>query len=468
MGYVVGEFDADGGPAAGLGAVLDRLGDLAWLGIDAIVLPWVHPSPQSGSDAATDLVGVDKSLGGPPTLDALVAEAHQQGLRVVVSIAPNHTSVEHPWFRASRSSVDDAHRGFYHWREPGPLRRPPNNWVATTGGSAWTLDPATGQYFLHLFGPDRPDLNWNNPGVVRAFDEVLSAWLDRGVDGFWVGAAQGLVKNMLMPDNPVRFAVDDDMTPREVFVAHEHRYDLDQAGVLDVYRRWRRSIEPNGAVLIGDVELRDADPHRISRYVARRDGLHRAVYHAPRHVPWEPMALWNCFRDALDAAPLDLAWSASGPGHPPAVERFGGGVTGRERLLAYWVLLALLPGLPLVYQGDELAVDAGESWSGAVAAQRGVPGSPLLRQRDLLAVRRSVIGDAEGEVTWLSARTDPVLAFVRGRVIGAANAGEGPASFDLPPGRWTVRYRSSVGEVHEPASGRLELSAPEGVVVTPA
>ena len=390
--------------------------------------------------------------------------------------------------------MDNDYRGYYHWRDPAADGGPPNNWVSHFGGSAWTFDEESGQYYLHLFLPEQPDLNWNNPKVIQEFDEILKFWLLRDVDGFRIDVAQGLVKNMLMPNNPIRFPINDDMSPRQVFASFDHRYDLDQAGNLEIFRRWRNLVEPYGSLLLGEVYLRDNDPNRVSRYVSSGDALHRAFYFAPMHVPWDPQSMWDTFRDALDAAPEDLSWALSSHDDPRAPTRFGGGEEGKQRALAYSVLLFFLPGLPVLYQGDELGLlsielkqeeladpvatrNAIESdgrdgartpmpWGGGsefgftegvpwipignrtyedtVEYQQTTRGSWLMQYRKLLSIRKENL-KLDTPLRWITARNNDVISFSRGNLISALNVGVSDQTISLPQGDWNLVFY--VGEV---------------------
>ena len=513
--YIRSFADGNGDGVGDFPGLTEKLDYLAWLGVGIVWITPFYPSPMCdfGYDVA-DYTGVDPLFGTLDDFDACIAEAHRLGLRVLIDLVPNHTSDQHQWFQDSRSDPDGPRRGFYHWRSPALGGGPPNNWVSHFGGPAWTYDEASEQYYLHLFLPEQPDLNWSNPNLVREFDQVLEFWLDREVDGFRIDVAQGLVKNMLMPDNPQRFPVTAAMSPRQVFGCYEHRYDLDQAGNTAIYRRWRTIVEPYDALLLGEVYLRDNNPNLVSRYVAKQDGLHRAFYFAPMHTPWEPSAMWSTFRDALDAAPQNLSWAASSHDDPRAPSRLGGGDRGRARALSYSVLMSSLPGLPFLYQGDELGLEdvdvpAGERrdpvairnqnpadgrdgcrtpmpWEPGrtggftdgrdpwlpvgradketVAAQRGDPHSTLHKYRELLAVRRELADLHYGELEWLTDRSSPVISFRRGDAVCALNAGDVATDFALPPGQWRLVYSSQrpAGEVVTSAIG---LDAPEGVLL---
>ncbi|MDF3011574.1 MAG: alpha amylase catalytic region, partial [Burkholderiales bacterium] len=182
-------MDADGDGIGDLAGVASRLDYLRWLGVDALWLSPIYPSPMKdfGYDVA-DYTAVDPAFGTLEDFDRLIEAAHARSLKVILDFVPNHTSDEHPWFRESRSSRDNPKRDWYLWRDA------PNNWLSCFGGSAWQFDEATGQYYYHAFLPEQPDLNWRNPEVVQAMLGVLRFWLERGVDGFRVDVLWHLVK----------------------------------------------------------------------------------------------------------------------------------------------------------------------------------------------------------------------------------------------------------------------------------
>src|SRR5947209_10622365 len=178
--------DSEGDGVGDLEGIRRRLEHLQWLGVDAIWICPFYPSPMAdfGYDVA-DYCDVDPLFGTLDDFDRLLADAHSRHLRVLIDWVPNHTSDQHPWFVESRSSRDNAKRDWYIWRDR------PNNWKAAFGGDAWTYDEATAQWYLHLFLPEQPDVNWRDPGLVDAMYDVLRFWLDRGVDGFRVDVVQG-------------------------------------------------------------------------------------------------------------------------------------------------------------------------------------------------------------------------------------------------------------------------------------
>ena len=479
--YVRSFADSDGDGLGDLPGVRQRLDHVAELGVDLLWLTPFYPSPQAdhGYDVA-DYLDVDPRFGTLADLDALVADAHELGLRVMIDLVPNHTSDRHPWFVEARSSRAAVRRDWYVWRDPGPDGGPPNNWVSHFGGPAWTFDESTGQYYLHLFLPEQPDLNWANPEVRAAFDRILAFWLERGVDGFRIDVAHSLVKDPQLRDNPlIGDAPAPDASPQEVFAAYEHAHDLDQDGVLDVYRRWRRITDRYDAVLLGEVYL--LEPARLSRYVAGDDVLDTAFCFPALKVDWHAGRIREVLRQCVEAGGESMTYPLSSHDDPRAASRFGGGATGARRALAYLALLAGLPGNPFLLAGDELGLDDGDTgdahhdpiavrnpgasgrdgsrtpmvWEpgegvgfttgkpwlpigdnrrdeDTVAVQAADPDSHLHRVRRLLDARRRLLTGIDGTgVQWLDAG-ESVIALRRGGIVVACHVGDGAARVALP------------------------------------
>jgi alpha-glucosidase len=512
--YLRSFADGDGDGLGDLPGLLGRLDHIERLGVDIVWITPFYPSPMAdhGYDVA-DHTDVDPRFGTLADLDAVVAAAHARGLRVIIDLVPNHTSSEHPWFVAARTSRDDPHRDRFIWRDPAPGGGPPNNWVSVFGGPAWTLDETTGQYYLHLFLPEQPDLNWANPDVHEEFDAILRFWLDRGVDGFRIDVAHGLVKDPELRDNPRREPTPDDADPTTVFESYEHRHDLDQAEVHDIYRGWRRLADEHGALLLGEVYL--FDPVVLSRYV--RDGLHAVFCFTTLRTPWDAAAIRATLEEGGAAAGGRLAWPLSSHDDPRAPTRFGGGAEGRERALAFAALLLGLPGATCLYQGDELGLEdarlpahvladpivlrnpgaegrdpvrtpmpwepgpgmgftSGEPWlplgdrtvADTVAHQEATPGSPLRRLRALIAVRRGY-ADLRGDtpVEWLDGGGE-VVAYRRGDTVVAARC-HGSGGLALPPGSWRLVHSTRVGRGAEPpTTSSLPIDRHEAVILARA
>ncbi len=487
--YLRSFSDADGDGIGDLPGLRERLDYLAWLGIDLLWITPFFPSPMhdQGYDVS-DYLDVDPLYGTLADFDALVADAHGLGIRVLVDLIPNHTSVEHFWFREARSARDNPYRDYYIWRDPAAGGRPPNNWVSVFGGPAWTFDEATGQYWLHLFLAEQPDLNWADPRVGVEFDEIMRFWLDRGADGFRIDVADALVKHPDFPDNPA--ATTEWKGPAAGIASDwgslEHVYDVGQPGVRQIHRRWRAIAEPSDALLVGEIGLADAE--KLALFVNGQDGLHSTFWFEPMEMDWSPATV----RESLAAASTasdHLAWVQGSHDRPRAATRFGGGETGRARSLALAVLMLGLPGLPFVYQGEELGLvdglvspeeaqdpisrrtgehalgrdgcrtpmpwepgpglgftTADRGWlpfggrteAETASVQRTEPTSMLHSYRRLLRLRRELAATS-ASLEWLDG-TGPVVAYRRGDLLVAANCGEEPAALELPPGAWTVVY----------------------------
>ena len=271
--YVRSFADSDGDGTGDLQGVIDHLDHLEWLGVDGIWLSPITPSPDR--DWGYDVSGyrdVHPELGDLATLDRLVADAASRGIRVILDLVPNHTSDLHPWFVDARSSRDAEHRGWYVWRDPRPDGSPPNNWRSVFGGLAWELDEPTGQYYLHNFLVEQPDLDWWNEDVRREFEEILRFWFDRGIAGFRIDVANGLIKDRALRDNPA--ATDDD--PEDVRRRGQRPvYNLNRPEVHEIYRDWRGiadAFDP-ARILVGETWIFDL-PEVARFYGETGDELH--------------------------------------------------------------------------------------------------------------------------------------------------------------------------------------------------
>ena len=268
--------DSDGDGIGDLRGIVGHLDHLEWLGVDCLWLSPTFPSPNAdwGYDVA-DYRDVHPDLGTLADLDALVAAAGERGIRVLLDLVPNHTSDEHAWFVSARGGRDAPHRDWYVWADPGPDGAPPNNWASLFGGSAWEPDDATGQSYLHLFHRKQPDLDWWSEEVRRAFDEILGFWYDRGIAGFRIDVANGIVKDRELRDNPPFANAEEAHTWRPL--GQVPRHTLNQPEVHDVFRRWRalgaaRDTEP---LLLGETVVRDLE--QLMRFYGDDDGLQLAL-----------------------------------------------------------------------------------------------------------------------------------------------------------------------------------------------
>src|SRR5687767_3639596 len=238
--------DASGDGTGDLAGITGRMDYLAWLGVDAIWISPFYPSPMAdfGYDVS-DYTGVDPLFGPLADFDALLAAAHDRGIRVLIDYVPNHTSDQHPWFVESRASRDNPKRDWYVWRDGDPVK-PPNNWVAAfSDDPAWTYDDATDQWYLHLFLPQQPDLNWSNPSVQAAMHDTLRFWLDRGVDGFRADVIHLIGKPAELLDDPDQFVGTSRVDRHDEPITHELLRDIRR--VLDGY--------PGERMMVGEVNL---------------------------------------------------------------------------------------------------------------------------------------------------------------------------------------------------------------------
>ncbi|MCO8275087.1 glycoside hydrolase family 13 protein [Actinoplanes sp. TRM 88003] len=342
--YVWSFADSDGDGIGDLAGVRSRLPYLRDLGVDAIWLNPFYPSPQAdnGYDVA-DYRDVDPRFGTLADADALLREAHELGLRIIIDLVPNHTSSDHPWFQEALTAAPGSpERGRYLFRD-GRGDEPPNNWMSNFGGRAWTRVP-DGQWYLHLFAPEQPDLDWTTTDVREEFHAILRFWLDRGVDGFRIDVAHGLAK---------------DPSLRDVATAGEDRHphwDVDE--VHDVYRGWRRVMDsyPGDRVFVGEIWVQTVE--RLALYL-RPDELHTAFNFAFLTAPFEAAAL----REAVDSSMRALGqvgapptWVLSNHDVVRHVTRYGGGALGLRRARAAALLMLALPGSVYVYQGEELGL----------------------------------------------------------------------------------------------------------------
>ena len=331
--YVRSFNDSNGDGVGDIPGITARLPYLRDLGVDAIWLTPFYPSPgvDHGYDVA-DYVDVDPLFGSLADFDELVASAHGIGIRVIVDIVPNHTSSAHPWFAGDRSRyvTVPASNGV------------PNNWPSNWGGSAWTLDEERDEYYLHLFAPEQPDLDWNQEQVRRDFDEILRFWLDRGVDGFRIDVAHGLVKDATLADEP-------DPMPSLPF-SSDWRKATDQPEVHEIYRDWRSLANSYAGdrLLVGEVVF--SDQRRIAPYL-RPDELQLAFNFSLVFQPWDAQAIRASIADSLASLPI-VTWVLENHDVTRIVTRFG----PREARAAALLLLAL-PGPVFLYQGQELGLE---------------------------------------------------------------------------------------------------------------
>ena len=354
--YIRSFADSDGDGVGDLVGIIDRLDHLAALGVDVIWITPFYRSPMFdfGYDVA-DYVAVDPTFGDVEDFERLTAAAHERGIRVIVDIVPNHCSSAHRWFEQAVADPAGPYRDYFLWRDAPADGGYPNNWVGYFGGPTWTLDDTSGQYYLHMFLPEQPDLNWRNPAVLDEFDAILRTWLDRGVDGFRIDVAQALVKDADLRDNPQLSPLDPDADRWEQWDAFDHRHDVLQPGTRDVFARWRSIAQEYDAVLVGETYV--LDPADLDQLLDGR-GLDVGFWFKPMHIDWDPVQIRATLEEVLQgvADPRMIGWVAASHDEVRPPTRFGGGETGRRRALAFSTLLFGLPGMPFLYQGEELGL----------------------------------------------------------------------------------------------------------------
>ncbi|MEU4480900.1 glycoside hydrolase family 13 protein [Micromonospora sp. NPDC023966] len=366
--------DSNGDGIGDLPGITARLGHLSELGVDAIWLSPFYPSPQAdaGYDVA-DYRDVDPLFGTLADADKMIAEAKARGLRVIVDLVPNHTSSQHRWFQAAVTAAPGSpERQRYIFRDgKGPQgAAPPNDWESVFGGPAWTRLP-DGQWYLHLFDSGQPDLNWGNPEVRAEFLDILRFWLDRGVDGFRVDVAHGLIKQADLADW---------QEPQEILSGQEvdkPRPPMwDQDGVHDIYREWRRLLDSYDGerILVAEAWVEPAE--RLARYV-RPDEMHQAFNFEYLLAAWTAPAQYAVITRSLEAtdsvgAPTTWVLSnhdvvrhasrlglAVGGGRPNGIgigDPQPDAALGLRRARAASLLMLALPGSAYLYQGEELGL----------------------------------------------------------------------------------------------------------------
>ena len=347
-------MDSSGDGIGDLQGIIDRLDYVASLGVDAIWLSPVFPSPMKdfGYDVA-DYTDIDPLFGDLATFDRLVDAAHARGLKIVMDYVPNHSSDQHPWFIESRSSRDNPKADWYIWRDAKPDGDPPNNWLSFFGGGAWGWDATRGQYYLHSFLPEQPDLDWRNPDVERAMLDVIRFWLDRGVDGVRMDVIFCTLKHPDLPDNPPAQGASI-MRRMAGFDSQEHLYDFNWPADLPKRMADLRAVLDEYPDRAGIGETYLLDPKLLAPYYGENGrGLHLPFNFTLLPLPWEAAS----FRQAIERY-----YAALPPGAWP---NFVLGSHDEHRLASRYgpanartaaMLLLTLWGTPTWYYGDELGM----------------------------------------------------------------------------------------------------------------
>jgi alpha-glucosidase len=342
--------DTDGDGVGDLEGIRRRLDYLNWLGVDAIWISPIYPSPMAdfGYDVS-DYCAVDPLFGSLEAFDRLVAEAHAREIKVILDFVPNHTSERHPWFLESRASRANLKRDWYIWRDGKAGGAPPNNWLSQFGGPAWSLDAATGQYYLHSFLPQQPDLNWRNPAVRAAMYDVLRFWLDRGVDGFRVDVLWLLIKDAALRDNPPNPGYQPTQAAINRFLL---LHNSDQPEVQDVVAEMRAVLDSyKERVLIGEIYLPLA--RLVAYYGKNLRGAQMPFNFQLIHAAWSAGEIAKLVVEYEAALPVGgwPNWVLGNHDQPRIAARVG---AAQARIAA--MLLLTLRGTPTMYYGDELGL----------------------------------------------------------------------------------------------------------------
>jgi alpha-glucosidase len=506
--------DTDDDGVGDLRGIILRLPYLVELGVDAIWISPIFTSPMAdfGYDV-TNYTDIDPLFGTIADFDALLEAAHEHGIRVILDLVPNHTSDQHAWFLESRSARTSAKRDWYIWRDPGPGAQPPNNWLSQFGGSAWTYDEATGQYYYHAFLPEQPDLNWRNSQVRVAIYDVMRFWLRRGVDGFRVDVIWHLIKDEAFRDNPSNPEFRPDDPPHHALLP---LYTTDRPEVHAIISEMRRVTEEfENRLLIGEIYL---PIERLIQYYGRDlSGLHLPFNFTLLTAAWHPKSLANLVQEYEAALPAGgwPNWVLGNHDRQRIASRVG---LAQARIAA--MLLLTLRGTPTIYYGDELGMqdvtipserirDVVEKnlpnrglgrdgcrtpmqWDATrysgfskvepwlplpeatqhenVENQRRDRTSILSLHRRLIALRQAERALRIGNYRTIYAREDTwlyVREFGDERMLVALNMGDEPTTVTFTSGPIAGRLLVSthLDRDHEEACGSIDLRSHEGVVV---
>jgi len=354
--------DTTGNGVGDLQGIIEHLdylndGTMNSLGIDAIWISPFYPSPMAdfGYDVA-DYCDIDPLFGDLDTFDRLVEAAHQRGIKIIIDWVPNHTSDRHPWFIESRKSRDNPKRDWYIWRDPKPDGSPPNNWGSFFGGPAWTFDEQTGQYYMHQFVPEQPELNWRNPDVKAAMLDTLRFWMDRGVDGFRMDVIGLIIKDAQLRDDPLNPDADPNLPANDLHGRLLYVYSQDQDEVHPILKEIRQLVDQyNERVLIG--ELWGPMDRWVRYYGDTGDEIHLPFNFRLMDMSWSA-PLMTASVDEMEAALPAFAWPNYVLGNhdrPRLATRYGGQPQARVAAM----MLLTLRGTPTIYYGDELGIENG-------------------------------------------------------------------------------------------------------------
>lgn len=343
--------DSNNDGVGDLNGIRKRLSHLAAMGVDALWISPVYPSPMAdfGYDIS-DYTDIHPLFGTLAEMEALIIEAHALQLRIILDLVPNHTSDQHSWFLESRSSLSNPKRDWYIWEDARPDGGPPNNWLSVFGGGAWEWEEHTGQYYYHAFLKEQPDLNWRNPGVRTALYDVMRFWLEKGVDGFRVDVMWHMIKDMRLRDNPVNPGYAPGQPTYNQLLPV---YSTDQPEVHDIVAEMRDILETfgNDKLLIGEVYLPLKD--LVLYYGKNNEGAHLPFNFQLITLPWEARTIAACVDEYEGLLPADAwpNWVLGNHDNHRVASR-----TGIQQARVAAMLLFTLRGTPTVYYGDEIGM----------------------------------------------------------------------------------------------------------------
>ena len=342
--------DSNGDGIGDLKGIIERLDYLDWLGINAIWISPIYPSPMAdfGYDIS-DYTGIHPLFGTMKDFEELLHKAHEKNIKIILDLVPNHSSHEHPWFIESRSSKTNPKRDWYIWKDPKPDGSVPNNWLSVFGGSAWEWDETTGQYYYHAFLKEQPDLNWRNPDVQQAILDAMRFWLDKGIDGFRVDVMWHMIKDEQLRDNP---ANPDNQSHMGTYEQLLPVYSTDQPEVHDIVHKMRRLLDSyEDRMMIGEIYL---PIHKLVTYYGIDNrGAHLPFNFMLLSLPWNAQRIASAIAEYEGALPHNAwpNWVLGNHDQPRISSRIG---IQQARVAA--MLLLTLRGTPTIYYGEEIGM----------------------------------------------------------------------------------------------------------------